>query len=239
MPNTTTQFEIVSDEMQEIIGYIPSWITRWGITVLSFLLLILLFVAQYISYPDILIAPAEILAKQQPFKASWFRSEQFMTYQLKVKENQQVARGDTLLIEENLKTHQKQAILSPIAGKVFLTKGYQDNARKQTIWVMPNIEDFEVQLRVPIKKSGKVRAGQKVQISLEEYPANEFGFLHGKITHIIPIKIENVYRVNVVLDNKLVSNTGVSIPQQPSYMGNAEIISTEKSVFNRIFGGLF
>jgi hypothetical protein len=241
MPNThnTTQFEIVSDEMQEIIGYIPNWVTRWGITVLSCLLLILIFVSKYISYPDVLIAPAEILSKQQPFKASWFRSEQFMSYNLKTKENQVVKKGDTLLIEDNLKTHQTQVIVSPISGKVFLTKGYQENAKKQTIWVMPKINDFEVQLKVPIKKSGKVRVGQRVQISLDEYPANEFGYLEGKILDIIPIKIENAYRVNVALDKKLISNTGVSIPDQPNYIGSAEIISSEKSVLERIFGDIF
>lgn len=240
MPTNTTlnQYEIVSDEIQEIIGQIPPWIVRWGISIMMTLLIIFLAVGYFIQYPTVLNASTELFAKEQPFKLSWYRTEQYMAYYSKVQEGQLIKKGDTLLVEQNLQTHVTSSILAPFGGRVAITKGYKDRADKQTIWIVPSISDYEVLLKIPIKKSGKVKVGQEVNISLDEYPANEFGFLSGKVTSIVPIKIEGNYRINVSLTRGLKTNRDINIPAQPSFSGQAEIISDRKSVVQRIFGGL-
>ncbi len=44
-------YEARSIEANEILGNMPSWITRWGITVVGLFLLILLALAAFIKYP--------------------------------------------------------------------------------------------------------------------------------------------------------------------------------------------
>jgi hypothetical protein len=229
------QFERSSEDIQEIIGIIPPWIIRWGITVALCLLFCVLLVSNFIRYPDVIMATSELVANEQPYKISWYRSEENVTYTTRVSDNQVVKKGDTLLIENNVRTKKQTAALTPFSGRVFLTKGYKNNAEKQTIWVTQKITGYNVVLLLSINQSGKVRVGQKVQISLSEYPRNEFGYLEGTISSVIPVKIEGSYRVYVSLPKKLVTNVGYSIPDQPSFSGSAEILTSERSVFQRIF----
>lgn len=44
-----------SEEVQEIMGRVPSWIERWGITIIGLLLIIILAGAALFPYPDTLI----------------------------------------------------------------------------------------------------------------------------------------------------------------------------------------
>jgi hypothetical protein len=152
-----------------------------------------------------------------------------------VADNQLVKKGDTLLMENDLRTMSKKVILSPFDGQVFVTKGYKNNAEKQTIWVSRKITGYNVVFLLSNNQSGKVQVGQKAQISLNEYPRNEFGYLEGTISSVIPVKIEGAYRAYVSLSNKTTTNTGYVIPDQASFSGTAEILTNERSVFRRIF----
>jgi hypothetical protein len=237
MPINHTEFEIVSDEIQQIIGQVPKWITRWGITVLFSLLMIILIVGNFVKYPTVLNAESEIIAKERPTKVDWF-NEEHLLYTEVVKDGQHVKIGDSLLIENNLKTEKISVITSPIAGEISLTRGYKTNANTHIIWIIPKTTIYSVVLKVPIQKSGKVKIGQEVKINLDEYPVNEFGFLSGKVVDIMPIAMEGTYRINVKLDKKMITNLGASIPAKPNYAGNAEIISDKMSIVQRIFRGL-
>ncbi|MCF0064399.1 HlyD family secretion protein [Dyadobacter chenwenxiniae] len=229
------QFERPSEDIQEIIGIIPNRIIRWGITVALFLLLCVLLVSHYIRYPDVILAESELIADEQPYKVSWYQSEDNVVYTKKVKENQFINKGDTLLIEENLRSHEHHVTVSPFSGRVFVTKGYKDNSEKQTIWIAQQINGYSVILLLSINQSGKVKVGQRVQINLDEYPRSEFGYLEGKIMNIVPVKIEGFYRVSVELNQRLVTNIKYDIPDQPRFSGKAEILTNNRSVLQRIF----
>lgn len=73
MPQTILQEEINSEEVHEIITAVPSWILRWGITLVFSILGGIVLLSAFINYPDIvktnlkinsLNAPKAILAKQ-------------------------------------------------------------------------------------------------------------------------------------------------------------------------------
>jgi hypothetical protein len=46
-------FELRSEEVQEILTRVPHWMIRWGSLVILFILLSLFVVAYLIKYPDI------------------------------------------------------------------------------------------------------------------------------------------------------------------------------------------
>ncbi len=60
--------EIRSDEVQEILGHIPSWIIRWGMSVLYILTLIIILISWIIKYPDYIDGSISVQTKNPPVK---------------------------------------------------------------------------------------------------------------------------------------------------------------------------
>ena len=58
--------EPLSQEVEELIGDVPSWILRWGITMFFGLFLLLGFLSWFIHYPDLIKAPLTMTTAQAP-----------------------------------------------------------------------------------------------------------------------------------------------------------------------------
>ena len=61
-----TDIQIRSDEVQELMNFIPSRIVQWGITVIFLTLLVALYVAWRIEYPDVINARVKIVSVPPP-----------------------------------------------------------------------------------------------------------------------------------------------------------------------------
>lgn len=59
-------FELRSEEIEDILGRSPSGIIRWGITILTLILIALLVGSWFFQYPDIITAPVEVTAENPP-----------------------------------------------------------------------------------------------------------------------------------------------------------------------------
>lgn len=66
MPDRTlhADLSLVSDEMNEVLGATPHWITRWGSLLLFGAVALLLLVAAFIKYPDVINGTIEISPQQ-------------------------------------------------------------------------------------------------------------------------------------------------------------------------------
>ena len=62
MPRQT----IYSEEIQEIMGRIPGWVIRWGLTVFFFLFLLVLGIAWFVRYPETISAPIVLTTLNPP-----------------------------------------------------------------------------------------------------------------------------------------------------------------------------
>jgi len=51
--NHGPDIELRSEEFQELLGVVPPWILRWGITVLAVVVVVLLIGSAIIKYPDV------------------------------------------------------------------------------------------------------------------------------------------------------------------------------------------
>lgn len=58
--------EIRSDEVQEIMGTPPKWIIRWGIVIISAVVLILIIGSYFYKYPDLIQARVTIVSENPP-----------------------------------------------------------------------------------------------------------------------------------------------------------------------------
>ena len=66
MSEKKKNIELRSEEVQEILGKIPSFLTRWGITVVFFALAGLVAVAAIVKYPDLVQAEVMITTNKPP-----------------------------------------------------------------------------------------------------------------------------------------------------------------------------
>jgi multidrug efflux pump subunit AcrA (membrane-fusion protein) len=88
--------ELRSDDVQEILGTPPNWLVRWGTTVMVGIIILLLLLAYFIKYPDIISAPVVITTSDPPTPII-SRMDGNLT-KLLVLEKQEVNVGDVLAV---------------------------------------------------------------------------------------------------------------------------------------------
>ncbi len=64
--SNNNNIELRSDEVQEIMGTPPKWIIRWGIVIISAVVLVLLAGSYFYKYPDIIKARVTIVSENPP-----------------------------------------------------------------------------------------------------------------------------------------------------------------------------
>jgi multidrug resistance efflux pump len=97
--NAASRIELRSEEVQEIMGHVPSWIIRWGITVLLAVVLGGLMLAWFVKYPDIL--PAKVVLSSDPPPLRLEAPRPGKVSHIFVLEGQQVSKGDWLMAFES------------------------------------------------------------------------------------------------------------------------------------------
>lgn len=97
--NTDSQIELRSEEFQEILGSVPSWILRRGITVVATFILLILIGSAIFKYPDI-ITTSMTLTSTSPATSLIARTSGKIL-ELDVIDKQEVKAGDYLAIIEN------------------------------------------------------------------------------------------------------------------------------------------
>ncbi len=91
--------EIRSEAVQEILGYIPHWIIRWGISLLFSVILVLLIGSYFFKYPDVISSSIVVTTVNPP--ASIVANSSGKIQHLFIKDKQEVEEGKYLAIIEN------------------------------------------------------------------------------------------------------------------------------------------
>lgn len=309
-------FETRSEEVQAIMGRMPSWLTRYGIGLIGVMLGVILGFAAYISYPD--IVPVEIIIRTSaaPFrvtsKTGGIISKWYLQNGETVKKGQVLAlidndasasdmayiyeianaidtsfvpgtviagiNTDTALRLGDWQTYysdmrlgiiavrragkktsddsqvdklresaekvlrcyksweERYLLRAQTAGKIVIIKNENDVATPDELLALVSSSATapHAQARIPIDGAGKIKSGQKVIIRLTAYPSQEFGVLEGRVGHISDIAVDDRYYADIQLDNGLVSDSKKQIPAQPELKGTGEILSSDRTVLQRI-----
>lgn len=93
------EIELRSEEVQEVMGQIPTWIVRWGITILFIVVLALLVGSYFFRYPDV-ITTEMTLTSRHPVAEVVARSSGKIN-ELYVFNGQEVKMGAPLAVVEN------------------------------------------------------------------------------------------------------------------------------------------
>lgn len=117
---TNNQTEIRSEEVQEILSFVPHWMIRWGNTLFFFLIVLVLLITWFVKYPDIINAEV-ILTTQIPPQKEYARvSGKIDT--LFVRNNQKVTQNQPLAIIENTANYADVFLLKSIIDTIKIQK---------------------------------------------------------------------------------------------------------------------
>lgn len=143
------------------------------------------------------------------------------------------------LLAQLVAWRQSYLLQSPIAGKVTLMSAWSVNQNVEsgeTVFVVAPLEESKSigKALLPIQGSGKVKAGQRVNVRLDNYPDQEFGYVSGVVSGVSPVPTaEDMYLVRILLPEGLLTNYGKILPLTRDMKGTADIITDDLSLIER------
>ncbi|MFL1896001.1 HlyD family secretion protein [Aquimarina sp. 2-A2] len=91
--------ELRSEEVEEILSNPPSWMTRWGITVIFFVILLVIGASCIVSYPDIITSKIMVTTEIPVEKIEAKSNGRIVKFL--IEDQQQVTHGQILAVIEN------------------------------------------------------------------------------------------------------------------------------------------
>ncbi len=141
-----------SQEVHEILTKMPSWIIRWGITVLFLVVLALLTISWYIKYPDVVRTRVMIVTSEVP-AGVMTRSNGALA--IKVKEHEFVEEGDFLGYVKNPANFRDVMALKNQLSTL-------PNLKKlDEYWQLGELQPYFNGLVTSMKKSNNIQRGVK------------------------------------------------------------------------------
>ncbi|GAB5526943.1 MAG: HlyD family efflux transporter periplasmic adaptor subunit [Roseivirga sp.] len=145
-------------------------------------------------------------------------------------------------LKKALKDWERQYLIkSSIDGQVsflsFWNKNQRVNAGDLVFMVIPSDNQAYIgKLTAPAQNSGKIKKGQKVQIKLIKYPADEYGELNASVSSISLVpNTEGNYLINVAIPRELKTTYGKSIAFSHEMKGVADIVTEDLRLIERFF----
>ena len=128
------EIELRSEEFQEVLGTVPPWILRWGITVVAGIVVILLIGSAFFKYPDVLSSQVVLTGSTPPATVVAHASGKLK--ELYVTDNQEVKTGDYLAVIDNpARTEDVLFLKNRLDSFSIVYQGMADQARHDTVFL--------------------------------------------------------------------------------------------------------
>ncbi|MDX8340762.1 HlyD family efflux transporter periplasmic adaptor subunit [Draconibacterium sp. IB214405] len=132
---------------------------------------------------------------------------------------------------------------SPIDGVVTFNKFYAENQNitegDRVLTIVPeDVGEVIGKVELPVRGSGKVKEGLDVNVKFDNYPYMEYGLVRGKVKSVSLVPEDSFYMVEIDFPNGLVTNYDNTLQMQSQLMGQAEIITEDLRLIQRIFNPL-
>lgn len=132
---------------------------------------------------------------------------------------------------------------SPIDGTVSFNQFYSENQNvsvgDRVFTIVPEQEGELIgKVQLPIRGSGKVQIGQDVNVKFDNYSYLEYGIVRGKVKNKSTVPEDSFYMVEIEFPEGLVTNYGNTLEMQNQLKGQAEIITEDLRLVQRVFNPL-
>ncbi|MDB5121968.1 MAG: hypothetical protein JWP94_97 [Mucilaginibacter sp.] len=228
-----------TEDMQEIITKVPSWILRWGIMLFFGILLMVAAISVFVRYPDTI--KSSLKFESSGITMPVVSAVPGIVANLWVKQGAIVKKGQALATIEMNSPNTKYTLAAPQDGKLGFVAIVQHGAflkANQIVFAIhPVREQFFGIMEMPSSQINKIKIGQQVLISLRNYPADEYGELKGSVDYIADEPTNNgLFIIKVNLNN---AGSKYPVILKSWTMGDAEIITQNVSLQSRIFKSVF
>jgi HlyD family secretion protein len=133
----------------------------------------------------------------------------------------------------------KYVLAAPVAGTIQFNGFVQVNQHIQQHQLICNIQgerdSFYVALLIPQTNFGKVHTGQVVLLKFNAFPFEEYGSVRGHIQYISPTPTDSGFLAKVICKNGLLTNYGKELPFNEGLTANADIITEDKNLLERLY----
>lgn len=136
---------------------------------------------------------------------------------------------------------QRYLLVAPISGKLTFMSVWSDDQYltfgESLFVIAPKVDSPPIgRALLPIQASGKVKTGQQVNVRLNNYPDQEFGYVKGKVINVSPVPTEEAkYVVDIEFPKGLCTNYDKKLPMSRELKGTAEIITEDMRLIERLF----
>lgn len=142
-------------------------------------------------------------------------------------------------------------IKSPVAGVVEYLGFWRENvtveSSRELFSVIPSENAYVGEAYIPVQGAGKVRVGQKVNVTLEDFPAWEYGKIEGRVVSVSQTSanvnvgdnmLHPMYLVAIDFPKGMSTNYGTILKTKPEIKGQVSIVTTPKRLNQRLFDNL-
>lgn len=116
MPNNEENINLRSDEVQEIMSHVPHWMIRSGISLMFLLIVVLIAIAWFVRYPDVIQGSVTVSTKQPPTRLVAKNSGELET--LFFTDGATVQQGDVLATIGNSFSEEARNYLDAICSEI-------------------------------------------------------------------------------------------------------------------------
>lgn len=120
MSEKERQIQIRSEEVQEILNYVPNWMIRYGNTLVFLLIVLLLFISWFVKYPDVIVAEVVVTTKIPPEKI--YAKSTGKIQVLFINNNEDINRETIIGIIENTANYKDVLLLKSILDTLTINK---------------------------------------------------------------------------------------------------------------------
>lgn len=224
-----------SEEIQEIITRIPSWIVRWGITVFFAVLLIAEIIAVLVRYPEMVEAPLTIESTSITAPAVIPIAGRITTVFVR---KGQVVKKNQRLVEVQGIAEKPFTLRAAQAGRVsfaaIVQVGATLNTNQLVFQIHPVDEQYFGVLNIPNNSISKIKEGQDALVFFNNYSIEQYSPLKGKINFIAdePLKSNGGFIAKITFGEGVLSN---KIHLKGWMRGYAKVVTEDVSLQHRIY----
>ncbi|MFZ2900926.1 MAG: HlyD family efflux transporter periplasmic adaptor subunit [Saprospiraceae bacterium] len=91
---------------------------------------------------------------------------------------------------------------------------------------------------LPAAGSGKVAPGAEVQLRLDAFPYETYGFIPATVARVSSLPENESFLVEIEAPDSLISDTGKNLPAGPEMPATARILTSKRRLLDRIFDGI-
>ncbi len=257
------KIELLQNEMEQHHDYSTNLNTRVQILKEEYLLTekqferdSLLFLEKVVSESNLEISKSEMLSKRN----SWQE-----VISMKAENDINIAKIEAQVLEMELKRQEQNTqminameeslnnlkasiagweknylIIAPISGYVTFNNFWSENQNvksgEKVMTIVPEESgNLLGKIKLPLKGAGEVKQGHFVNIRFENYPYLEYGMVKGIVSNVSKVPEGDFYTVEVDLPDGLTTYYGIEIGFSQNMVGNAEILTDDMRLLQRIF----